>query len=57
MLGYSTNINGDRYPVILKSNIRFFLMISLKDIIKIIIIIIIKIIIIIIIIIITVIDG
>ncbi len=33
MLGYLTNINGDRYPVILKSDIRFiFLMISLKDI-------------------------
>jgi hypothetical protein len=23
MLGYSTNINGDKYPVILKSGIRF----------------------------------
>jgi hypothetical protein len=32
MLGYPMDINGDEYPVILKSGIRFFLMISLKDI-------------------------
>jgi hypothetical protein len=32
MLGYPTNINGGRYPVILKSGIRVFFMISLKDI-------------------------
>jgi hypothetical protein len=33
MLGYSTDINGEEYPLILKSSIRFlFYMISLKDI-------------------------
>jgi hypothetical protein len=32
MLSYLTNINGDKYLVILKIGIRFFLMISLKDI-------------------------